>query len=139
MGHKLSHWHFKDTMAALCCVLLLAWFFLPTSRFITDTNVTFDGHDMTLSRRLPFGNKSAYWTAEISMIHSPLECDKGEWTDAYYQVKRSNAVTKTLGDWATPCLELREPFTYNVRRQVYLFGFLPLIPSASTYQITPKG
>ena len=109
--------------------VLTAWFAVPTSVFISDVETIINGHEVTFKRITPFGEMHARWREEITMIGSGFECRKPNWETSTFQVEKSNVVRYTIGDWATPCLDMNEPFTHRSVRQAYLFGVIPLRPS----------
>ncbi|KQI68685.1 hypothetical protein AN189_07190 [Loktanella sp. 3ANDIMAR09] len=112
------------TVAILVGAAILA---IPSSLFLRDISLTVDGRTVRYVRETPFGDVTAEWHAEITLIDGDgFECASGPWAVATYQQIPGNTVTYDLGSWADKCIEAGPPFYLTTTRRVLLFGVIPL-------------
>lgn len=136
---KRSTWSRMDGLAAFCVLFAVSfWSLLPTSSFIKEVSVEVVGGDVIFVRELPFGNVTAQWQSEITLLNG-YECNSGGWNVANYQDVSGNAVMFKLGDWADKCLEAGPPFYLTTTRRVLLFGIIPLRKSVSITDVQGVG
>lgn len=124
----MGKWDRRNIFAWLVFVILGGiWFAVPSSVFIRNISISVEGRTIRYVRETPFGDVTAEWQAEITLIDADgFECNSGGWNVATYQVAPGNTVTYDLTDWADPCLEAGPPFYLTTTRRVLLFGVIPL-------------
>ncbi|KQI67058.1 hypothetical protein AN189_17705 [Loktanella sp. 3ANDIMAR09] len=128
---KQVQWSIMDKLAGVLVVLALvvsgAYLAVPSSLFLRDVSMTVDGDRVRYVRETPFGDVTAEWHAEITLIDGDgFECASGPWQVATYQAIPGNTVTYNLGSWADDCLEAGPPYYLTTTRRVLLFGVIPL-------------
>lgn len=123
--------HRVDLIPLAASLLLLVWACVPSSVFLKPVSWRLDGELVRFVRETPFGDVSANWESEITLIDGDnFECyGSGQ---AIYQVEPTNAVTYNIGTWARRCLDAGPPFTVRHTWQVVLFDLIPLRKTSVT-------
>lgn len=134
-----------DVLGVLAIVSALCWLAIPSDYFVKPVSLQYDSETRQfvffreVSPRLSVTEETANgpvsghwgeWWSEVSLVgKGAKECPSGPGVKSFYQIRDS--VSYELGDWATPCLDAGPPFFVTTRRQVLLFGWLPLRPSTN--------
>lgn len=133
--------YLRITFSTLLVVLamLAAWIAVPSSVFLQPVSLSVSGRTLTMVRLTPFGDVTARWTGEITMLdRGGMECPAGGGT-MLAQVVHNDLVRRDLGEWAAPCLDAGPPFVLRFEFQVMLFGLLPLRPVITAVTVKPVG
>ena len=133
-------WSSIDILAAFLVIVGIVvtslWFAFPSSSFIREISTTLEGKRVIFVRELPYGETTARWWSEITLIDADgFECASGAPQTSFYQQAPGNTATWDLGDWAMSCLDEGPPFYLTAHRQVMLFGIIPLRPMRSTTEV----
>jgi len=114
-----------DLLPVLAILAFALWYAVPSSLFVQPVSWSLNGTDVRFVRLTPYGDVTAKWKTEISLINrNGFEC-YGNGT-AFYQVEPTNTVTYEIGDWALRCVNAGPPFTIRQTWQVVLFDLITL-------------
>jgi hypothetical protein len=137
---KKTAWSKADKIAAFVVAVSLSvsglWFAFPTSSLIHNVSMTVQGSLVRYVRETPYGEVTAEWQAEITLIDGDgFTCPSGPWAATTYQDITSNTVTYNLGAWADDCLTAGPPYYMTITRRALLFGIIPLRQSIQTTEV----
>lgn len=138
-------WSFLDKLAAagsiLAAVMAVLWIAFPSAFFVRSIELTYNPETrvFTFVREIRptwflmpgadgAGYDARWWSEVVVIAPEPFECHSGAWRNAFYQETTGNAVSYRNGAWIEDCLNAGWPFYIEARRQVMLFGVIPLRP-----------
>lgn len=135
-------WGILTKLAAICVLLVVIWFNVPSSVFFKPLNMavikTEDNHWIMVSERLlPFGTVTGRTHAFIQVLgrQDGQECQTT--TEGIFTPRENNITRYDVTYWAGECLDQGPPISVRYSRTVYLFGFIPLRPVHYTFTINP--
>lgn len=114
-----------DLLPVLAIVLFALWYAVPSSLFLKPVSWQISGTEVTFIRATPYGDVTADWSAEITLLErNGFECyGQG---NSVYQAEPTDRVSYEIGDWARRCVTAGPPFTIRLSWQVLLFDVIPL-------------
>ena len=129
-------WNLLDRIAGvlllLAAILAAVWLAIPSTMFVKLDAVRLEGSEVTLVRRVPYGDVTVKVWSEITIDRlGGYEYGSG-YNYAIIQSQPGDAVLREILHWAKPCLDRGPPLVFRINMQVMLLGLIPLRQTSIT-------
>lgn len=138
-----SHWSALDRLWAVCAVLIVIWFAVPTRLFLQPVALQVHGTRVSFDRIVPWGPVRAYWSTELRSeagdCFAPHQRRLTPYQDSAPEAGGVVSVSYDLDALLLPCLPPDGRFVIEQTHQVMAGGLLPLRPSSAVWSCVADG